>query len=179
GGPPCNAWRIDIPSVRADKRELRIETALFAKQIAEARLLDAIRKLKLDVSQACIDVLLAKGNLALQRDNLRTFEELVGLNDIRVKAGSISPLELTRSKVAMLQFRSNVKRAELELATAKSKLQNLLGRRVPSDEFDILGELKPVGPPPDLDFDKLCETAFASRPDVVSLERSQARSQAD
>jgi cobalt-zinc-cadmium efflux system outer membrane protein len=79
----------------------------------------------------------------------------------------------------MLQFRSNVKRAQLELATAKSKLQNLLGRRVPLDEFDILGELKSTGPPPDLDFDKLCETAFASRPDALSLERSQARSQAD
>ena len=179
GGPPEVAWRVDIPFERAHKRELRIETALYTKQIAEARLLDMIRKLKLDVSQACIDVLLAKGNLALQRDNLRTFEELVGLNDIRVKAGSISPLELTRSKVAMLQFRSNVKRAELELATAKSRLQNLLGRKVPSDEFDILGELKSPGPPPDLDFDKLCEMAFAGRPDALSLERSQARSVAD
>jgi cobalt-zinc-cadmium efflux system outer membrane protein len=115
GGPPEIAWRIDVPFERGHKRQLRVETAGYAKQIAEDRLLNSVRRLKLEVSRACIDVIEAKANLALQKDNLRTFEQLVEVNDIRVKAGSIAPLEMTRSRVAMLQFRGNVRRAELDL----------------------------------------------------------------
>lgn len=178
GGPPEISWRIDVPFERGHKRQLRMETANYAKEIAEARLLDAVRRLKLEVSQACIDVLEAKANLALALDNLRTFEELVRINNVRVNAGSIAPLELTRSRVAMLQFRSSVKRAELGLATAKTKLQNLLGRKIPLDEFEVLGGLK-VPLRGEVDFNRLREMALGTRPDIVSLERTQARSQSE
>ena len=100
GGPPEVSWRVDVPVERGRKRELRIETANYAREIAGTQLLDSIRKLKLDVTLACIEVVQAKANLALSLDNLRTFEDLVRVNDVRVKAGSISPLELTRSQVA-------------------------------------------------------------------------------
>ncbi len=178
GGPPEISWRIDVPFERGHKRQLRMETANYAKEIAEARLLDAVRRLKLEVSQACIDVLEAKANLALALDNLRTFEELVRINNVRVNAGSIAPLELTRSRVAMLQFRSSVKRAELGLATAKTKLQNLLGRKIPLDEFEVRGGLK-VPLRGEVDFSRLREMALGARPDIVSLERTQARSQSE
>lgn len=64
--------------------------------------------LNLKVATSCIDVLQAKANLALAHDNLRTFEELVQINNARVKAGAITPLDLTRSKVAMLQFQNGI-----------------------------------------------------------------------
>jgi cobalt-zinc-cadmium efflux system outer membrane protein len=179
GGPPELAWRVDVPFERGHKRELRIESASFARQIAEARLLDAVRRLKLDVGQACIDVIAARANLTLQRDNLRTLEELVGLNDVRVQTGSIAPVELTRARVAMLQFRGGVKRAELDLVTARSKLQNLLGRSVPTDDFDVAGDLTVPPSLPAPEFDSLRAAALAARPDVVVVERTQARSQSE
>jgi cobalt-zinc-cadmium efflux system outer membrane protein len=179
GGPPEVSWRVDVPVERGRKRELRIETANYAREIAGIQLLDSIRKLKLDVTLACIEVIRAKANLALSLDNLRTFEELVRVNDVRVKAGSISPLELTRSQVAMLQFRGSVKRAELELVTAKTKLQNLLGRKLPSDDFDVLGELKVPLPSTELRLSALQELALDARPDVQVLRLTQARSQSE
>jgi len=179
GGPPEVSWRVDVPVERGHKRELRIETANFDREIAGTQLLDAIRKLRLDVSLACIEVIQAKANLALALDNLRTFEELVRVNDVRVKAGSISPLELTRSKVAMLQFRGSVKRAELETVTAKTKLQNLLGRKTLSDDFDVLGELRVNLPTTELRLTTLQESALDIRPDVQALKLTQARSQSE
>ena len=179
GGPPEIAWRVDLPLERGHKRALRVETAGFAREMAEARLGDAIRRLRSDVEAGCIDVLAAKANLSLQRDNLRTLEEVVKLNEARVEAGSIAPLELTRSRVAMLQFRSGVRRAELDLLTARSKLQNLLGRKVPADDFDVIGEIRPAAPPPELDFNQLRELAVAARPDAQLLERTQARSRSE
>jgi cobalt-zinc-cadmium efflux system outer membrane protein len=179
GGPSEVSWRVDVPVERGRKRELRIETANYAREIAGTQLLDSIRKLKLDVTLACIEVVQAKANLALSLDNLRTFEDLVRVNDVRVKAGSISPLELTRSQVAMLQFRGSVKRAELELVTAKTKLQNLLGRKAPSDDFDVLGELKVPLPTTELKLTPLQEMALDIRPDVQVLKLIQARSQSE
>jgi len=98
---------------------------------------------------------------------------------VRVAAGSISPLELTRSQVAMLQFRSTVKRAELTLLTAKTKLQNLLGRRSPIDDFDVLGDLKVPLHPFGVGLDTLQSTAIDSRPDVKALDLAQVRSQSE
>jgi cobalt-zinc-cadmium efflux system outer membrane protein len=178
GGPPEVAWRVDVPLERGHKRELRLETARFGRQIAEARLLDAVRRLKLDVTQACIDVIAARESLLLQRDNLRTLEELVGLNDARVRAGAIAPLELTRSRVAMLQYRSAVRRSEVELLTSRSRLQNLLGRAAPQDDFDLQGGLEPAAAA-ELDLRRLSEAAPGARPDARVLERTQARSQAE
>src|SRR5438477_568205 len=41
GGPPEIAWRVDVPLERGHKRALRVETAGFAREMAEARLGDA------------------------------------------------------------------------------------------------------------------------------------------
>jgi outer membrane protein, heavy metal efflux system len=179
GGPTEISSRVDFPIERCGKRQLRVATANYAKEIAEARLLNAVRKLKLDVTLSSIDVIQAKASLALATDNLRTFEELVRTNSVRVKAGAISPLDLTRSQVAMLQFRSNVKRAELELLTAKTKLQNLLGRRFPVDDFDVLGDLKAPLHTFGLELDTLQRAAVDARPDIRALDLDQARSQSE
>jgi cobalt-zinc-cadmium efflux system outer membrane protein len=174
GGPPEYSWRVDLPIERGRKRELRIEHARFAREIAEAQLLDSVRKLVLDVKQAVVDVLLARARLNLARENLVTLEQVVNLNTVRVNAGAVAPLELTRSRVAMLQFSSNVKRSELELATAKTRLQNLLGRK-PVDAFDIIGDLQ--SNPARVDLSDLEAAALALRPDLQALERTQALSQ--
>src|SRR5216684_3815618 len=56
--PPTElALRIDVPIETGDKRQRRIDVADYNKAIAEVQLLDAIRKLKLDVSQACVSLL--------------------------------------------------------------------------------------------------------------------------
>src|SRR5262249_51740192 len=123
-----------------------------------------------------VDVLLAKARLDLARDSLVTLEQVVNLNAVRVSAGSVAPLELTRSRVAKLQFNSNVKHAELELATAKTRLQNLIGR-TPIDAFDVLGVLQPQ--PVRLELSDLEAAALASRPDLQALERTQALTQSD
>lgn len=179
GGPPEFSVRVDMPFETADKRQLRMETASYEKQIAAGRLLDSVRKLKLDVALGCIDVIEAKAKLNLASDNLRTFEELVRLNETKVSSGFTAPQELTRSRVAMLQFRNSVKRAELEILTAKTRLQNLLGRKALTEDFDIEGELKVPLHAGDFDPNLLQEKSYAARPDVQIQERTQARSQSE
>jgi cobalt-zinc-cadmium efflux system outer membrane protein len=135
--------------------------------------------LKIDVLVASIDVLEAKAKLALARENLETLQQLVDLNQRRLTSGAIAPLEATRSRVAMLQYRSNVRTAELTLTQARLRLLPLVGAKPgdpPIDIDDVLTARPPENPPILSD---LQATARAKRPDVMAARAEQARSQAD
>jgi outer membrane protein, heavy metal efflux system len=79
-GPTETALRIDVPWERGHKREYRVDTAGYAQKIAEARVADSIRRLRLEVTLACIDVMEAKARLDLANDNLKSLEGVVQLN---------------------------------------------------------------------------------------------------
>ena len=177
GGPPEIAMRVDVPLERGAKRERRIDLAMASKALAEAQFADAVRTLRADVTLACIDVLAARATRSLIADNLRAFEELARVNRARVSAGSLAPVESTRSEVARLQFRSTAVRAGLDLATALARLRTLLGRPA-TDQLDIADDLRvPVVTAPDLT--AVQQLALATRPDLRSLELGQARTLAD
>jgi cobalt-zinc-cadmium efflux system outer membrane protein len=177
GGPPEVAFRVDLPLERAGKREKRMDLASASRAVAQAQFDDAVRTLRSDVTLACLDVLAAKATRDLVADNLRAFEDLARVNRARATAGAIAPVESTRSEIAMLQFRSTVVRADLELATALSKLRILIGR-APGDALDISGDLRFVAAAsPDLA--AVQQLALATRPDLRSLQLTQAKSTAD
>jgi len=178
-GPTETALRVDIPWERGHKREYRVDTAGYAQKIAEARVADSIRRLRLDVTLACIDVIQAKARLDLANDNLKSLEGVVQLNETRLQGGAIPPIELTRSRVAMLQFRSNVKTAELALTTARVRLQTLLGRGPGQPIVDISDPLKIPIPPATPGLDQIQTRAITVRPDIQAARLDQARSQSE
>jgi cobalt-zinc-cadmium efflux system outer membrane protein len=178
-GPPEYAARVDFVFERGGKRALRTSLATTAKTVAEAQLADAVRRLRLDVTIAAIDVLEAKAKLRLARENLDALDQLVYLNERRLTSGAIAPLEATRSRVAMLQYRGSVKAAQLNLAQARLKLHTLIGRR-PADPLADVDD--PLGVPPSAvvaDLGALQAAARVNRPDVQAQQRDQARSQSD
>jgi cobalt-zinc-cadmium efflux system outer membrane protein len=177
GGPPEVAFRVDLPIERGAKRERRIDLASASKALAEAQFADAVRTLRADVTLACIDVLAARATRALVADNLRAFEDLARVNRARVAAGSLAPVESTRSEVARLQFRSTAVRAELDLATALARLRTLIGRPA-ADPIDLADDLR-VAAAAVPDVAAVQQLALATRPDLRSLELGQARSVAD
>jgi cobalt-zinc-cadmium efflux system outer membrane protein len=178
-GPTETALRVDVPLERGGKRRFRMDTAGFAKQIAEMRVADSMRRLRLDVTLACIDVMEAKSKLALAQDNLRSLEGIVRLNQTRLDGGAIAPVELTRSRVAMLQFRGSVRTAELALLTARTKLQTLLGRKAGEESFDVSDDLKVPLPARGPDLEQIQAAALAARPDLKLTQLDQARSQSE
>src|SRR5262249_49536133 len=88
----------------------------------------------------------------------------------------MAPVELTRSRVAMLQFRGSVKTAELALVTARLRLQTLMGR---TSAVDVEGDLKTPLPAGGPDLARIQERAMERRPDLQANLLDQARSQAD
>jgi len=178
GGPPELAWRVDVPLERGGKRDARVALASAVRSAAEAQFADAVRTLRQDVTLACVDVIAAQAARALVGDTLRTYEDLVRVNTARLTAGSIAPFEATRSRVAMLQFRATVVRADLDLAAATARLRLLLGR-APGDPVTIADRLEGVPAPAPLELERLQQLARRERPDLRALQLAQARTVAD
>jgi cobalt-zinc-cadmium efflux system outer membrane protein len=178
GGPPEIAWRVDVPLERGGKREARIGLATAVKAEAEAEFLDAVRALRQDVTLGYIDVVAAQASRKLAGDTLRSYEDLSRVNHTRVTAGAIAPLEATRSDVAMLQFRANVVRADLEVAAATARLCALLGRPV-GTAVDVVDRFEGAALPSAPDADALEALAMQSRPDLRALQLTQAKTIAD
>jgi len=176
-GPGEVSARTDFVLERGGKRERRVEVADNARAVAQLQLLNTTRTLLMDVQSAFIDVLLAKESLALAHENLKAFESIVAVNTSRVRAGDLAKVELVRSQVAALQFRNAVRQAESKLRVAGNRLQSLMGRRLLSPDFDAVGDLRRESGP--VTVEDVRTRALELRPDLLALNRDQARSEAD
>ena len=176
-GPTEYSARIDYIVERGGKRQSRIAVAEAAKAVAQLELLNATRTLLLDVQSAFTDVLLAKENLALAQENLDVFQRIVAVNQTRVQSGDLAKVELVRSEVAALQFRNQVRQAEMRLRLSKIRLQTLMGRTVFVSDFEVAGDQR--RDQLSLGRDQIIATALAQRPDLGALRRDQARSRAE
>jgi len=168
--------RTDYVLERGGKRERRVEQATLAKSVAELQLLDTTRKLVLDVETAFADVQLAKLNLALARENLATFNNVVSINVERVRTGDLAQVELARSRLAALQFQNDVEQQTVKLEIARNRLAVLLGRKS-GEAIDVAGELRRDAAA--VDHDAVKARALEQRPDLRAARSDQARSTAD
>jgi cobalt-zinc-cadmium efflux system outer membrane protein len=176
-GPPEYSLRTDFVFERGGKRQSRIEVANSNIEVARLQVLNAARQIVLDVQNGFIDLQFAKESLALAEQNLKALTDIVEVNAARVKSGDLAEVELVRSRLAALQFRNQVRQAELRVRTARNHLQLLLGRMRLSETFDIAGEFRRDPGPADVA--AVQAQARQSRPDLLAVRREQARSQAE
>ncbi len=176
-GPSESGVRVDFVFERGGKRQERITVAEANKTLSQFELLNATRRLIVDVQSGFVDVLQAKADVALAVENLNTFEEIVRVNASRVKSGDLAEVELIRSQVAQLQFENTARQAELRLQTARARLQLLVGRRRGDRLVDAIGEMRRDETL--FSLEALRERAFAQRPDMLAQRQDQARSQAE
>lgn len=131
----------------------------------------------MDVQSAFVDVLLASDKLALARESLQAFNDILEINGRRLKAGDLAEVEYIRVSVATLQFQNLVDQAELRLQSASNRLQLLLGRTEFKESVGAVGPLR--RPEGELDRAALQADAFAKRPDLLAARSDQARSAAE
>lgn len=176
-GPAEFSARVDYTIEGGGKRERRIEVAQLGSSVSKLLLTDAIRNLVLDVQNAFVDTLLAKESLALAKQNLDSLNSIVKVNENRARAGDLAVVEVTRSRLAALQFANAVRQAELRLATARNRLQQLVGRKVLDNNFDVAGPIREDKRIVTLE--QMRNEALANRPDLLALRRNRERSEAD
>jgi len=177
GGPTEIVVGAEFPIERGGKRQRRVDVAERERAVVELNFQEAVRTVTLNVQAAFVAVLLARDNLSLASENLATFNRIVEVNAARVQAGDLAEVELVRSRVAALQYANSVRRAELALQTAVTRLRSLIGRSASSPPFEAVGDLKRVSTVPGLE--ELRNTAGESRPDLRALRMDSERAQAE
>lgn len=176
-GPPEYSGRFDFVFEGGGKRARRLEVAELALQVSEFELRDAARQLILDVDNAYVEALLARGNLSVAQQNRSAFSRIVRISKERVRAGDLARVELMRTQLAELQYDNSVILSEAHLRTAKQKLLLLMGRgRAIQEDIELEGSL--ARPPVNLALPELEGIALAQRPDYLALIRDQSRSEA-
>lgn len=176
-GPTEIAGRVEYTIEGGGKRKRRIEAAQLATSVAEFQLLDAIRRLILEVRLACVDYSAAFESLELSRRNLAVFEEVTKVNEAKVKAGELAGVELIRIRVAREQLQNSVRLGELRVRTVSNQLQRLIGRKDPDPSFRLDADLS--APPRVELLDDIRAEALRSRPDLLATRKDVERAGAD
>jgi cobalt-zinc-cadmium efflux system outer membrane protein len=153
---------------RGGKRQNRIAVAKSATDVAQKTALDAERNLRFQTAQAFIDVLLAKSTLDLARQNLKSFGDVVSLNQQRVTSGDLAEAEFYRIHLQQLQFEQDESAAEVALVQARANLRQLLGFDMVAENFEVDGELAYA--PRTYDLDSLKQEALQARADYLAAQ---------
>jgi len=162
---------------RRHKRELRLESAKKATDIAASNQADLARNLLFNLRNGFIQTLQAKSVLVLARENLSYWDHVLSVNRDRYKAGDIAQVDLDRLELQRIQYESDVQTAEVNLRTAKIQLLMLLNDRTPVEQFDVTGlfdfkeEVLPL--------DEFRRIAVDTRPDLKAAVQSVDKADTD
>jgi cobalt-zinc-cadmium efflux system outer membrane protein len=162
---------------RRNKRELRLESARMATDIAESSQADLERTLLFGMRGVFVQALQAKAVLNLAQENLAYWDKVLALSRDRYKAGDIAQIDLDRLELQRVQFESDLLTAEVNLRTAKIQLLTLLNDRTPVEQFDVTGpydfnvEILPL--------DEFRRIAQETRPDLKAALQSVDKAKTD
>jgi cobalt-zinc-cadmium efflux system outer membrane protein len=162
---------------RANKRELRRDSARQATGIAEVNVIDTERTLLFTLRNAFVQALQAKAVLQLANENLSYYDNLLRLNRERYSAGDIAQIDVERLELQRVQYLTDVTNATVSVRTAKIQLLQLLNDRTPVEQFDIAGpfdfndRMQPL--------EELRNIALDARPDLKAALRTVEKAQTD
>jgi len=153
---------------RGGKREKRTQVAQDTTNVAARTAADAGRQLGFQTRQAFIGVLLANSTLALARENLKNFTDVVDLNRERMRAGDLAEADFFKISLQKLQFEQDLSSAEIAVVQAKAALRLNVGYENLTDLFEIEGDLAYRKYP--LTLDDLKRDALVARPDLLAAQ---------
>ena len=184
GGPPHGpfAFLLPLASVtylyeRQHKRELRLESAQGATQIAASGQTDLQRTLLFTLRTAFVQTLQEKAIFDLARENLSYYDHLLGVNRDRYSAGAIAQVDLDRLELQRVQYESDVQTAEVSLRTAKIQLLALLNDPTPVEQLDVTGPFDFSTQVPPLN--EVRQTALDTRPDLRAAVQAEDKAKVD
>src|SRR5579863_5416058 len=162
---------------RRHKRELRLESAKKATDIAESSQADLERTLLFSLRGAFVQTLQAKAALRLAVENLAYWDKVLAVSRDRYKAGDIAQIDLDRLELQRVQYESDVQTAEVNLRTAKIQLLMLLYDRTPVEQFDVTGPYDFTDQI--LPLDEFRRVGVESRPDLKAALQSVDKAKTD
>lgn len=157
------------------KRSLRAEVAAGDIDYAEAGVSAAERQVGYEVKAAYEQALLARARAVLTRESLTHFQQLVSLNEIRVREGYTAEGDLIKARLEAQRIEYAARRAVLDYDRARIALLKAMGESSFEAEIELDGELE--FEPVSVNMATLTEAALRQpqvRAAQARLERAQA-----
>lgn len=160
---------------RGKKRQHRLRAAQDQTAVTKSTVADNERTLTFNVAAQFTNVLLAESTLDFARQNLKDFQNTVGISEYQYKAGAISEGDFLKIKLQLLQFQTDVTAAQLARQQALVGLRQLIGFESVPRDFDVAGELKYQKLPDNLE--DLQAMAIKDRPDLRAAQQGMMAAQ--
>jgi cobalt-zinc-cadmium efflux system outer membrane protein len=162
---------------RQNKRNLRLQSAQSATQVAASQHEDLKRTLEFTLHTAFTNTLQAKAILQLAKADLEYYDHVIAISRDRFRAGDIAQIDLDRIELLRVQYETEIQSATVNLRTAKIQLLQLLNDHTPVEAFDVEGPfdfseaLKPL--------DDYRQVALDARPDLQAAMQAIQESEAN
>jgi len=155
---------------RRHKRELRLEAAKKATDIASSQYKDQDRTLLSTLRSAFVLTLQQKALLALAKANLDYYDKVLNISREQFRVGGIARIDFDRLELQRVQYESDVESARVALVDAKIQLLQLLTDHTPANQFDVAGPFESSDqlPPPE----ELRRMALDTRPDLKAAAQA-------
>lgn len=182
--PPIRPLQQLLPAVsfgylheRANKRELRLESAQKATAIAESQQADLQRTMLFTLRSAFVQVLQAKAVLTVAKENLDYFDKEFNISRDRYNAGDIAAVDLKRIELQRVQYEADFATAQVNLRTSKISILTMLSDHTPMDRFDVTGSFDFSEKTPPLE--DLRSAAQDTRPDLKAAAQAVRKAETD
>jgi cobalt-zinc-cadmium efflux system outer membrane protein len=162
---------------RRHKRELRLESAKKATDIATSQFKDQDRTLLSALRSAFVLALQQKAILALAQANLDYYDHVLSISRERFRVGGMAKIDLDRLELQRVQYESDLESARVALETAKIQVLMILNDRMPARQFDITGPFDFSDQVPTLD--ELRRIALDNRPDLKAAIQAVDKAKTD
>lgn len=166
-------FRIDQLIERGGKRDLRVKGAESRLDAARFDMDDVTRQQIGVLRYAYYNLRLAQEKLGLARDTAALYAKTVDAAKLRLKAGDVAPVDVSRLQIDRARAESDARQATTELEQAQVALAYLVGREMEASQL-VAADNWPV-----LEEQALGEAPLAERPDLEAARKRLAAAEAD
>ncbi len=143
-------------------------------EISQYQLEQAVVNLVYEVEAAYWELVYAHQNLEAAQMSLKRAKDLLGQNEIKVKVGTVAPIEILSSKANVARNESTVIQAEQAIQSREEALKRILN--MSKESVAIVPADKPALKDVPVDFDAFLKEAIENRADMnqakINLENS-------
>lgn len=157
-----------------DSNRYQIRVAKKNKEISDVQFQQTVVNTVANVKDAYYDLIYALDNLAAQRKSLGLAQQLLGENRIKVRVGTMAPLDVVSAQSEVAGREANVIAAEAAVADAEDTLKRAMFTSSDPVEWTtrIVPTDRPTAEPVTVDIPAAIQTATQKRTDVQAARKS-------
>ena len=169
-----------LRNFRIDPARQQIRVAKKNREISDLQFQQTVIVVLANAKQLYYDLIFAIDNLEAARKNLALAQKLLNENEIRVKVGTMAPLDVVSAQSEVASREEGVIVAENQLYQAEDALKQVLFTRNPDTwATRIVPTDRPSAEPVPVDIEAAVRNAFAKRTDIVGARKAIERADYD